>query len=1125
MRHPQPLYLPAAVCLSGFCVAPVAAQVQVLSEDFQTGTQSVDWDLFDASVDSEFTPAINYFGHIQDAANGGAGVTLTNLDGLGSPGASDFSISLDFRIDTVESNRRMFNLMVNGDSSSPTASGSAVNLRYYNDTWQAYNGSAWTGLALPTIAPNTWHSLTLTGSNWGTGVAGASQYDLTLNGGSTLAGLQVFQNNADIKLARSVALTDRWDGATNGFDIDNLLIEATAAAAPPPNTTTIIPTAPVAYSGVYAHTAVTNGHNEAAVGALLNRNGKVWFVTYGPHVTTGGSDELYSVDLNTLEHKTWHDYPGNTDANRYTDNNLGVDFIGAAYIDHATETVRYLPVTSPGAGDAVGRFTGTAAHLTDPNKIYYMTMEEGLYEVDFSDLNSPVITTLRVDGNHGGSRNLPGVHGKGLFTGQGHLFFTNNGNGGSLVEWDGTGDPENLSAWTVVDNENYTEVTSRQGPVDMDPNSTDAIWATGWDDDSIFINTRDAATGQWTKLRMAKGSYTHERDHGWYTEWPRIRDVGLEGGYLFSHHGMMFLVPETFAADNYGGLTPLVTHHKMIVDYVEDGNRIVFAGNDATKFSNSLVPKANSNIFFLDKADLPSYGGTARGYGGVWVDDSVSANEYSDAFLITGFRDRVVHLDHNNNSAVNFTLEVDENGDGNWTTHTVVNVPGTAGPNGGYGYYILPEGVSAQWLRVKTDQAVSSATAYLHVGNTGRARDSAMTASLADPASPAARSQGIIRSRSGADFKLEYAADMLDANGNITGTGYYQAQLNPVTAALELVAVNDAAAEASVRNNAATSQDFGVDDASVFVDDDGTRYRLPKGHSAFDSATASGWRRGEREVVTERAVANIHGTFYEVPRNFTGGTFRRIVPITTHNLDIFDFASWRGMLVLSGVIDGGAVDGHYLESDDGQAGLWFGNVDDLYSFGTPVGEGGPWMETSIAADAASDPFLMAGYDHKVLELSHDSGGDVTFTIEVDFLGTGQWEVYGDLTVAPGETLEYIFEQGYSAHWVRLVSDTSTTATAQFTYSVLATFDPADLDADGDVDDADFGLAFAAFTGPNNGPSSNPAADLDGDGDVDDADFGIAFAAFTGPGGPANVPEPTSLALMGLGGLLLSRRRR
>jgi hypothetical protein len=118
-------------------------------------------------------------------------------------------------------------------------------------------------------------------------------------------------------------------------------------------------------------------------------------------------------------------------------------------------------------------------------------------------------------------------------------------------------------------------------------------------------------------------------------------------------------------------------------------------------------------------------------------------------------------------------------------------------------------------------------------------------------------------------------------------------------------------------------------------------------------------------------------------------------------------------------------------------GLWFGNVDDLWRFGAPSGVGGPWKNSSVTTGVASDPYLMFGYERKVLELSHSNASPVTFTVEVDFTANNTWHPYGQFTVPPGQTLKHAFPDGYSAHWARLKADTSTTVTAQFTYGPAA----------------------------------------------------------------------------------------
>jgi hypothetical protein len=74
-----------------------------------------------------------------------------------------------------------------------------------------------------------------------------------------------------------------------------------------------------------------------------------------------------------------------------------------------------------------GRLTANARHLFDPaGKIYYATMEEGLYEVDVKTLAA---TELWADEQvkKGRHAELPGYHGKGLYSGQGRVIYANNG--------------------------------------------------------------------------------------------------------------------------------------------------------------------------------------------------------------------------------------------------------------------------------------------------------------------------------------------------------------------------------------------------------------------------------------------------------------------------------------------------------------------------------------------------------------------------------------------------------------------------------------------------------------------------------------------------------------------------
>lgn len=286
----------------------------------------------------------------------------------------------------------------------------------------------------------------------------------------------------------------------------------------------------------------------------------------------------------------------------------------------------------------------------------------------------------------------------------------------------------------------------------------------------------------------------------------------------------------------------------------------------------------------------------------------------------------------------------------------------------------------------------------------------------------------VVRSEGENRILLGVLARQVGADGAVGPEKSYQ-----VDAAMNYAASAPDSASAKFLREQALVKDriISSDDASVIVTEGKLRVRLPKSHSAYDQPFATGWPRALREVVTERSLLNAHGTFYCVPRTISGGV-RRIKPVCTHNKRIVDFCSWRGLLVIAGCRTDAKADGHYFASPDG-AGLWFGDVDDLWKMGKPVGEGGPWRNTPVEADALSDPYLMAGYDRKSLALAHDAAGEVTFTILVDVAADDTWLPYATLRVPAGQTVTHVFPDGYAAHWVRLKADRACRATATFTY--------------------------------------------------------------------------------------------
>jgi len=795
-------------------------------------------------------------------------------------------------------------------------------------------------------------------------------------------------------------------------------------------------------SGVYPHLTTYSqsrkdgrffkaGHEECGIGAVIPWADRLWMITYAPHKPRGSDHKLYSIDkdLNMTIHA---ESVGGTPAARMIHEESGQLFIAHYAIDQQGGVRVIDPEKMP------ARVTAFMRHLTDPeNKVYLFDMENMFYELDVHTLEFQKLF----------HNPIPGYHGKGGFTSQGKVVVSNNGESeessqhwrvsqdfaqkgpedrGCLATFDGT-------TWEIIERRQYTEVTGPEGVTPTSGGKDDPVWAIGWDKRSLRLQVME--DGTFSTFLLPKGCLNNDARHGWFTEWPRIRDVG-EDALLMDMHGMFFTFPQSFTAGNCGGVGPIASHIRYIPDFCLWNGQLVLATDEASIQGNPMVGQPQSSLWFGDFDDLKEWG-PRNAAGSIYMNDPVKAGEPSAPFLMNGFPRRVVHLAADR--PVTFTLEIDRKGNGSFEKYQRIEVDG-------YAHHIFPEELDAQWIRVQPDQDCRGTVSFHFSDDVYRdaSEGESLFASLADVSENQVHASYLFPNAQNRNLSVvdtggaAYEFDQVNFN-------YRRLPTEPLARDCQGVpALKERLGEQSLREFLTPHAEFSVDDASVIlvsqenrsiVGQKGNRtvLRLPKGPAAYDQAFRFGHPRMHREVESERMMANIHGTFYEVPFWIVGqpALYTKMRPVSTHNRQISDFATWNGLLVLAGLKPDAEESDHVYRSWDDKTSLWFGGIDDLWKFGKPVGVGGPWKNTDVKAGVPSDPYLMTGYDKKTLELTVDQ--DCTITVEVDVDHWTGFHRYKSFKLKAGKKRTHEFPEGFAAHWVRVRSDQDVNATAWFIY--------------------------------------------------------------------------------------------
>ena len=227
---------------------------------------------------------------------------------------------------------------------------------------------------------------------------------------------------------------------------------------------------------------------------------------------------------------------------------------------------------------------------------------------------------------------------------------------------------------------------------------------------------------------------------------------------------------------------------------------------------------------------------------------------------------------------------------------------------------------------------------------------------------------------------------------------------------------------------------LGWDLRSAFIkvrekSDTWTTYRLPKSSYTADGVHGSNteWPR-ICDVGDGPRLMFLHNGLYELPTGFRHGHSAGLRHIASTLVTITDMTKWNNQLVFSQQAT--SVHGiPFAVPGQPHSNMQFLQRDDLPSWGPAEARGGVWVEDAVKANTSSDAILIGGYERRCLHLVNHGDAALSFTIETDADGSGQWKELTTRELPAKGYSPLILPSDLKAQWLRVKANADSIATA------------------------------------------------------------------------------------------------